>query len=135
MSAIGSDKWPGVVQSKDGGSVNTRATALVASIKWDALISRASSQRNGIACHLSDNYSLGQNNLVRHIAFEDGINWVARLRLPKLKGTVGESEPLDVQSSMENMIATTNYLRWVKAIASERPCAEVSCAEQPHGSR
>ncbi|KAK3699511.1 hypothetical protein LTR37_016380 [Vermiconidia calcicola] len=117
MSAIGSDKWPGVVQSKDGGSVNTRATALVASIKWDALISRASSQRNGIACHLSDNYSLGQNNLVRHIAFEDGINWVARLRLPKLKGTVGESEPLDVQSSMENMIATTNYLRattWIQ---------------------
>lgn len=111
MSAIGSESWRGAENYDEGDELHTRATQFLASIKWDALRATASKCRGGIECELSDKYSLGHFNLVRRLVFNDGVSWVARLRMPLLQNFFGDREALDVHSSMSIEIATTNYLR------------------------
>ena len=118
MSAIGSDSWINADEFESGDELHNRATDFVAKIDWEALTSLASKLRDGINCHVSDKFSLGQFNMVRRIVFEDGTSWVSRLRLPELKSVFGHREALDVRSSMQVEIATMAYLRYVQ----REPC-------------
>ncbi|KAK4554759.1 hypothetical protein LTR86_008261 [Recurvomyces mirabilis] len=111
MSSLGSDNWLGASDYEEGGELHTRAIAFVANVQWDALVAIATGLRNGVSCELSSKFSLGHFNLVRRITFADGVSWIARIRLPELKGFFGEREALDAGRSMEIEVSTMKYLK------------------------
>lgn len=112
MSMLGSESWLDAEDNEDGSELHTRATTFFAAIKWDTLTSLASRMRDGIACQLSDKFSLGHFNLVRRVIFADGISWIVRLRLPELQSFFGNREALSGQEAMKIEIATMHYLRY-----------------------
>ncbi|KAK0656792.1 hypothetical protein B0T16DRAFT_400230 [Cercophora newfieldiana] len=83
----------------------------LATVKWDVLESISSRLRNGVPCDFSEKYSIGHFNMVRRIAFADGISWIARLRLPQLKAGFGDREVLDVASILKVEIAGMKFLK------------------------
>ena len=87
-----------------------RADAFLREINWDILIQICSEAHRHTGCKLHEKFSLGHFNLVRHVIFEDGEEWIARLRLPDIPD-VFERELLDVESIMESEIAATKYIR------------------------
>ena len=105
MSLLGSSSWFGAdahnIADEVGSGLHERATSFLATVKWDTLTSLASSLRNGIPCRTEKTFSVGHYNMVKHIGFEDGINWVARLRLPTLKAVFHRHELLDVVSILK----------------------------------
>jgi hypothetical protein len=82
FSAVGGDAWLGADEYEPGSPLHTRATDFLKSIKWDVLAGIASKNRGGISCCYEDKFSIGHFNMVRRINFEDGVGYVARLRLP-----------------------------------------------------
>ncbi|KAI1454172.1 kinase-like domain-containing protein [Annulohypoxylon moriforme] len=80
--AIGSDLWIGADAYNPDDEYNTATKNFFNSVKWDVLASVASRLRNGLQCSYIDKYSIGTFNLVRRLDFDDGISWVARVRLP-----------------------------------------------------
>jgi hypothetical protein len=110
---LGSASWNGAAEYKTGAEFHERATAFFAVVKWDVLASLSSSLRNGIPCEFGEKFSIGHFNMVRQIVFEDGISWVARLRLPLLKAVFGGREALDRASSLKVEIASMKLLKYV----------------------
>lgn len=111
MSALGSDSWICASGYDEGDELHTRVTDFVKRVDWDSLTNIASSLRNGFKCTLSAKYSVGHFNLVRKLVFEDGVGWVARLRMPLLQNVFGTREALDVASSMRIEFATAKFLK------------------------
>lgn len=88
-----------------------RAMKTLATVKWDRLAMIASSLRNGVPCKLKENCSTGQFNLVRHIVFQDGISWVARVRLPPLELLL---DTRDVMSVFKVEVASMKFIKYVQ---------------------
>ncbi|KAH9211764.1 hypothetical protein DL95DRAFT_525548 [Leptodontidium sp. 2 PMI_412] len=108
---LGSASWNGAADYKTGDELHERAIAFFAAVKWDVLASLSSSLRNGIPCEFGEKFSIGHFNMVRRIVFEDGISWVARLRLPLLKAVFGDREALDPASSLKVEIASMKFFK------------------------
>jgi hypothetical protein len=111
MTEIGSQSWRGADEIEEDSDLRARATAFVTNINWDALVSVATRMR-ATECVLSPEYSLGHFNMVRRLTFTDGIDWVARLRLPPLPTVFGGREAMDGADCMSIEIATMNYIRY-----------------------
>lgn len=60
---------------------------------------------------LQENFNVSHFNLIRYIVFDDGDEWVIKLRLPELSSIFGTRELLDVESVMRCEIASMKYLR------------------------
>ena len=110
MGHIGSDAWLEANEIDEESDLHTRATAFVAAIKWDKLLTLASAIR-GMDCELSDKYSLGHYNLVKRLTFVDGVSWIVRLRLPQLPSVFGTREAMSGTDCMSIEVATMNYIR------------------------
>ena len=108
---MASSHWLGAEQYEEGDPFYERAEAFLRQVNWDLLIQICSEAHRHLRCRLHHKFSLGHFNLVRHIIFEDGEEWIARLRLPDIPTVFGQRELLDVESIMKSEIATTNYLR------------------------
>jgi hypothetical protein len=110
MPELGSDIWLNA-EEVDDPELSARAKSFVDAINWEALESAAATKRN-VRCTLSEKFSLGHFNLVRRIIFDDGVNWIARLRLPELPDFFGtRREALGTRECMEIEISTAKYLR------------------------
>ena len=120
MTDLGSDAWLDANEIDEESELHTRATAFVAAIKWEQLKTLASGIR-GMACELSDKYSLGHYNLVKKLEFLDGVSWIVRLRLPQLPSVFGTREAMKSADCMSIEIATMNYIR----LNSDIPVPEV----------
>jgi len=108
---LGSGAWTNAPEYEEGGEHHLRATEFLAAINWEGLCKLASTHRGGIHCHISENYSLGNFNMVRALEFSDGTTWVARPRLPDL-GVVSESRgTLGFARVMESEVAIMKFLR------------------------
>ena len=79
---IGSASWTGPDDYDVGTELHYRATDFFAAVKWDFLALVCSAIRKNVPCRLGKNYSVGHFNIVRRITFDDGVSWVARLRMP-----------------------------------------------------
>lgn len=94
-----------------GGEYSVRINQFIDKINEKALLSYASLLRGGQPCTLSPEFSVGSFNLVRKIQFDDGVEWVVRLRMPPMLGEgSGMASPparermiLDIQSELATM--------------------------------
>ena len=108
---MASSHWLGSEEYEEGDELHERAEAFLREIDWDILIQICSEAHHHLGCKLHEKFSLGHFNLVRHVIFEDGEEWIARLRLPDIPAVFGGRELLDVESIMRNEVAATKYLR------------------------
>ncbi|EFE36518.1 uncharacterized protein ARB_04039 [Trichophyton benhamiae CBS 112371] len=74
------------------------------SICWGRVIEKCYYLRQGVYCFLSEVHTSGETSHIRKITFEDGVQWVIRLRLPN--PTTGE-EDIGVRTCYESL----KYLR------------------------
>ncbi|KEZ39514.1 Protein kinase-like domain [Scedosporium apiospermum] len=109
-SALGSDTWLGANEYESGSALHTRATNFLSTAKWDVLADIASKHRGGMSCQYEDKFSVGHFNMVRRIVFEDGVNWVARVRLPNENMFAGREE-LEDSKTMEIEVASMKFFR------------------------
>ena len=110
---MASSHWLGAGKYSEGDALYKRAETFLREINWDVLIQICSEAHRHLGCRLHDKFSLGHFNLVRHIIFEDGEEWIARLRLPHIPSVFGQRELPDVESIMKSEIAATKYLRYL----------------------
>ena len=108
---MASSHWLGAQVYEEGDEFHERAEAFLREVNWDNLIQICSEAHQHVGCRLHEKFSLGHFNLVRHIIFADGEEWIARLRLPDIPSVFGQRELLDVESIMKSEIAATKYLR------------------------
>ena len=87
-SPIGSSAWCGTASYEKGDEFDQRATRFLASINWSLITSRCSELHDHVPCQLKEGFSIGHSNMVRHLVFEDGVNWVARLAMPPLSSDI-----------------------------------------------
>ena len=80
---IGSDTWTDGKENE--GAFRVRAEYSKLAFTKTALLAHASSIRNGIKCSLHEKVNVGTFNLVTKIIFEDGLEWIARLKLPPIE--------------------------------------------------
>lgn len=113
--SLGSASWIGAGAYEAGGDFDQRATTFLATVKWDALASISSGLRDGIPCHFTDKFSIGHFNMVRRIVFDDGVSWVARVRMPELGAVFGERELLSVASTLRVEVASMKFIKYVSA--------------------
>lgn len=111
IPAIGSDAWQGAELFLEDSEVATRAAQCLENVRWDKLNALCSSLRNGIGCKVSENYSLGTQNLVKLVEFEDGLKWVARMSLLMHDNEIGAELKASSEKCMENLVATYRYLK------------------------
>ena len=109
---MASSQWLGAEVYEKESPLYERAEAFLRQVNWDILIQICSEAHRHVGCRLQEKFSLGHFNLVRHVIFEDGEEWIARLRLPDIPGVFGQRELLDVESIMKSEIAATKYLRY-----------------------
>lgn len=111
--AIGSEAWTNGVEY--GGEYIDRINQFIADIDDNALTSCASSLRENQPCTLSPRFSVGNFNLVRKIQFEDGVEWVARLRMPAMAdedgGKFGAVSPEKMLLDFQSELATMEFVR------------------------
>lgn len=81
-SILGSSGWTGGAEYH--GEYADRIDQFVKAVDDNALKKYASGLRENRPCVLSREFSVGNDNLVRKIEFDDGIKWVARLRMPRI---------------------------------------------------
>ncbi|KAL6918904.1 hypothetical protein FSST1_002930 [Fusarium sambucinum] len=98
--------WNNGGQYDPGSEFQERALAMLKSTKWDRLLSIASTLRNGIPCVISESFSLGQSNIVRRLEFTDGINWVARVRMPALTSVLPGEQLLNIAAELQVEVAS-----------------------------
>lgn len=61
-----------------------------------------------MACRYEGKFSIGHFNMGRRIVFEDGTNWVARVRLPDY-ASLARYEALEAVKVMEVEIASMKF--------------------------
>ncbi|KAK5218482.1 hypothetical protein LTR47_011704 [Exophiala xenobiotica] len=108
---LGSTSWDGADAYEVGEEFHQRATAFFAAVKWDQLMSLSSRLRDGVPCNFGEKYSIGHFNMVRRILFEDGISWVARLRLPRLGAVISDRATLDEAKTLKVEVASMKFLK------------------------
>ena len=75
--------WKGLSTFPTGSSAYERGQLLLDTVHWDTLCKYASSLRNGQECSVENPIGMGGRHLVRILTFEDGVRWIARLRIPR----------------------------------------------------
>lgn len=108
----GSDSWVGAGRYEEGGELHKRAMVFLADTQWEALTSLASELHDGVPCRMSEKNSIGHFNMVRRLMFDDGTNWVVRLRMPELECVFGARECLDARRIMQIEVSTMKFLRY-----------------------
>lgn len=80
---VGSETWTGGEQY--GDAYSARIQYFQTSFSQSALLAHASSVRGGVACRLTDKFTVGSFHFVKKIVFDDGVEWIARLRMPSIE--------------------------------------------------
>lgn len=83
------------------GPIRSRAESFLTTVGWPQLLEYALKQRKGARGKILPAIGLGGNHMIRIIEFDDGVRWVARLRLPPLPGSGPSEDSLEVKSSRE----------------------------------
>ncbi|KAI4252329.1 MAG: hypothetical protein LQ352_004357 [Teloschistes flavicans] len=114
----GSAAWRG--GKDDKGEYFERIAGFIDQIDQKALLAYASKLRENRSCKLSRKFSVGACNLVRRIQFDDGIAWIARLRMPPLPNQYSKVIPSPSEAErerrrllldMESELATMEFVR------------------------
>lgn len=113
------------------GEEADRIRRFIAKVKLKGLCDFASSmRRNWVPCAVSEEFSVGRHNMVRKIEFDDGVHWVAKLRMPPSRdegyaashGAATEAEAGKEERLMEiqSEIATMDFVRYVVDLEIQR---------------
>ena len=132
---LGSDSWSD--EPRYQAAYRTRLDFVLAKVPAPTLQQLASSQRNGVECAVSHNFTAGDFNLVKKITFIDGMQWIVRIRLPPISyfstGTrnngAGESHEWSSRikcterdlEALKSEIVTMKYLEYAIASPSLEP--------------
>lgn len=98
-------------QLLEGGEIETLVTHCLENTRWGGLCEICSSVRDGIACKVSDKFSIGTENLVRLVEFEDGVRWVARIWMLANDAETDVGIAASAEKVMESQVATYKYLK------------------------
>ena len=109
---MATSQWLGAERYEEGDRLKERAEAFFRQVSWDVLIRLCSDAHQNLGCRLHDKFSLGYFNLVRHIIFEDGEEWIAKFWLPDIPTVFGQRVLLDGESIMKSEVAASKYLRY-----------------------
>ena len=116
VNLVGSAAWSG--GEEYGGEYTLRIAQFLSVINLEALRAYASTLREHRPCSVSDKFSVGNFNLVRTIRFDDGMKWVARLRMPPILDgetiadpTSGGKYGRNVVLEMQSELATMEFVR------------------------
>lgn len=100
-----------------GGEYAARINRFTNRIDEKALLSYASSLHGDRPCTLSPEFSVGSFNLVRKIQFDDGVEWIVRLRMPPIldDGNAVAAPPAQetISLDMQSELATMEFVRLV----------------------
>ena len=110
IQGVGSDTWMGANVYEPDDRLYTESMNFFHAVKWYVLAAIASKHRKGIGCRFSDKFSLGHFNMVRRLTFDDGVSWVARVRLPR-KEAGAEIGVYDSQRAFETESAALLYFK------------------------
>jgi hypothetical protein len=99
-------KWEDLMALETGNERQQHAGQFFKAIRWDAVRHAASDLRNHCACELESSIGLGGRHMIRVLRFEDGVNWIARLRMT--------SEDSSVAQEAERMQREIDCLNFVK---------------------
>lgn len=80
--SVGSAAWTG--GEEYAGEYSERINQFTDQINQKALLGYASALRGNRPCTISREFSVGNFNLVRKTQFDDGVQWIARLRMPPM---------------------------------------------------
>ncbi|OAA57010.1 Protein kinase-like domain protein [Niveomyces insectorum RCEF 264] len=110
FAAVGSDAW---TNGKEYGDETAEAIdKFQKTINEEALRVHASKLRGNRPCSISHEFSVGNFNLVRKVKFDDGVQWIARLRMPPVShdemsaqetADMGKKTLFDMQSELATM--------------------------------
>ena len=111
-----SAKWQGISEWMRSDSPMAKGLEkMLDQVDLEGLKSIASGLRNGMNCHITDNYTCGAYNIVFEIVFDDGVSWIARLRSASHMQIISQEfvfeSPTYKQHMMESEIATMKYVR------------------------
>ncbi|KAK0655341.1 hypothetical protein B0T16DRAFT_319992 [Cercophora newfieldiana] len=109
---VGSAAWTG--GEEYGGEYSERIHQFIDKVNQKALLSYASALRENRPCTISREFSVGSFNLVRKIQFDDGVEWIARLRMPPMPDQGRRAVPPAVEGillDMESELATMEFVR------------------------
>ena len=106
-----SSHWIDTRRYEEGEPLHKRAMTFVQRVNWKAVFQICRQRRANMPFRLQENFNAGHFNLIRHIVFDDGDEWVMRLRLPELPSIFGTRELLDVESVMRCEISSMKCLQ------------------------
>ncbi|KAK7419615.1 hypothetical protein QQX98_003206 [Neonectria punicea] len=109
--ALGSESWIGADATQSQDAFHQRASAFIAAVKWDALLSISSRIRHGTPCKVSDEFSVGHSNMLRRIVFDDQVSWIARLRMPPVSDLPDDREAASDARIMQVEVAGMKFLK------------------------
>ncbi|KAI1181902.1 hypothetical protein F5B17DRAFT_450768 [Nemania serpens] len=109
-ASVGSNAWTGGKEYK--GDHALRIDHFNGTVNLEALRAYASELQKNQPCNVSPNFSVGQDNLVRKITFDDGVEWIARLRMSPMKGEPGTANMISLDLRSE--LATMELVRYAK---------------------
>lgn len=112
LVGIGSDSWLGADIYQPDDELGAQVVKFFNSVKWDVLASVASKRREGLRCKYTEKFSIGHFNMVRRLIFDDGVSWVARVRLPA-DASHANLELYDDQRAFEVELASMLYFKYV----------------------
>lgn len=133
---VGSDAWTGAVHLEGSGSqLEQEVICCNEETKWDNLLALCTNLRGGIKCSLSKKCSIGTQNLVKLVEFEDGMKWVARVSLKDVDHRMNCSK----EEEVNNQIATYRFLKYfyltIRGRTSCRFAEEVQATHEHSSTR
>ena len=105
---IGSDGWRDSTHLDKESELEESVQRCLAHTNWSRLAALCSELRDRKGCTLSEKFSIGTENLVKLVEFEDGVKWVARVSLQD-EDYRYKANAADV---MKNEVANYKYLRY-----------------------
>ncbi|GAB1311967.1 hypothetical protein MFIFM68171_02177 [Madurella fahalii] len=113
--SLGSAAWTCGDEYGGEGEYADRIDQFIDKINKNALLSYASLLRGNQPCTLSSEFSVGHFNLVRKIQFDDGVEWIARLRMPPMadhgNGMISPPSWERIFLDMQSELATMEFVR------------------------
>lgn len=107
-NSLKSSLWDDAERYDEDSPFYKRATTFLVSIDWEAVVQKSKYIRQSGRAKLSPKYSIGTNNLVRHISFDDAPDLVARFRMDPIPEQDITME--NVEESMQAEIAALLYV-------------------------
>ena len=106
--AVGTAAWTGGAEYEEEYAM--RIKKFIDTLSQQTLMSYVSALRDNRPCALSPEFSVGNFNLVRKIQFDDGVEWITRLRMPPLPGHSATAQKTTL-TEMESELATMEFIR------------------------